>query len=56
VYAGMLIYQRRKEEILQKEEEQFCIPARFIVKLRSVADSDFRKCYVSVPVAHTKDE
>jgi hypothetical protein len=50
------IFRKRNEEIMQKEEVQFCIHAYCIVKFRSTADSDFRNDCVSVPVAHTKDE
>ncbi len=38
---------------MQKEEEQFCIPANVIVKIRKEANSDFRNGYVGVPVMHT---
>lgn len=41
---------------MQKEEAQFCIPAYIIVKFRSIANSDFRNDYVSVPVTRTEDE
>jgi hypothetical protein len=53
VFAGMQIFPERNEEFMQKEEAQFCNPANSIVKIRSIANSDFRNAYVGVPVMHT---